>query len=50
MYKIRVLVVDDHTIVQDSICALLALVGDIEVVGEAAQPSPYPGYSLLYWL
>jgi len=34
--KIRVLVVDDHTIVRDGICALLALAGDIEVVGEAA--------------
>ena len=28
--------VDDHTIVRDGICALLALAGDIEVVGEAA--------------
>jgi len=28
--------VDDHTIVRDGICALLALVADIEVVGEAA--------------
>lgn len=36
MPKIRVLVVDDHTIVRDGICALLALAGDIEVVGEAA--------------
>ena len=36
MLKIRVLVVDDHTIVRDGICALLALAGDIEVVGEAA--------------
>lgn len=35
MQKIRVLVVDDHTIVRDGICALLALSGDIEVVGEA---------------
>jgi two-component system response regulator NreC len=35
MQKIRVLVVDDHTIVRDGICALLALVGDIQVVGEA---------------
>jgi len=34
--KIRVLVVDDHTIVRDGICALLALAGDIEVVGEVA--------------
>ena len=39
MHKIRVLVVDDHTIVRDGICALLALVGDIEVVGEAANGS-----------
>lgn len=36
MQRIRVLVVDDHTIVRDGICALLALDGDIEVVGEAA--------------
>lgn len=35
MKKIRVLVVDDHVIVRDGICALLALAGDIEVVGEA---------------
>src|SRR3989304_3190007 len=35
MQKIRVLVVDDHTIVRDGICALLALAGDIAVVGEA---------------
>jgi DNA-binding NarL/FixJ family response regulator len=33
--KIRVLVVDDHTVVRDGISALLALSGDIEVVGEA---------------
>ena len=39
MQKIRVLVVDDHTIVRDGICALLALVGDIEVVGEAVNGS-----------
>jgi len=39
MTKIRVLVVDDHTIVRDGICALLALAGDIEVVGEAANGS-----------
>jgi two-component system response regulator NreC len=36
MQKIRVLVTDDHTIVRDGICALLALAADIEVVGEAA--------------
>ncbi len=39
MQKIRVLVVDDHTIVRDGICALLALAGDIEVIGEAANGS-----------
>lgn len=36
MQKIRVLVVDDHTIVRDGICSLLALVSDIEIAGEAA--------------
>jgi DNA-binding NarL/FixJ family response regulator len=36
MTKIKVLVVDDHTIVRDGICALLRLAGDIELVGEAA--------------
>jgi DNA-binding NarL/FixJ family response regulator len=35
MKKIRVLIVDDHTIVRDGIRALLGLAGDIEVVGEA---------------
>jgi len=35
MYKIRVLVADDHTIVRDGICALLGLTPDIEIVGEA---------------
>ncbi len=39
MYKVRVLVVDDHAIVRDGICALLAVVGDIDVVGEAANGS-----------
>jgi len=39
MQKIRVLVVDDHTIVRDGISALLAVVGDIEVVGEATNGS-----------
>jgi two-component system response regulator NreC len=39
MQKIRVLVVDDHTIVRDGICALLGLAGDIEVVGEATNGS-----------
>jgi DNA-binding NarL/FixJ family response regulator len=36
MRKIRVLIVDDHTLVRDGIRALLALVSNIEVVGEAA--------------
>ncbi len=36
MKKIRVLIADDHTLVRDGIQALLALVSDIEVVGEAA--------------
>ena len=35
MRRIRVLVVDDHAIVRDGICSLLALAGDMEVVGEA---------------
>jgi two-component system, NarL family, response regulator NreC len=35
MSKIRVLVVDDHRILRDGICALLELAPDIEVVGEA---------------
>ncbi|MCK4723658.1 MAG: response regulator transcription factor [Dehalococcoidia bacterium] len=35
MKKIRLLVVDDHTLVRDGIRALLGLVADIEVVGEA---------------
>jgi len=39
MQRIRVLVVDDHTIVRDGVCALLALAGDIQVVGEAANGS-----------
>jgi DNA-binding NarL/FixJ family response regulator len=39
LQKIRVLLVDDHTIVRDGICALLALAGDIEVIGEAANGS-----------
>ena len=36
MKTIKVLVVDDHTIVRDGICALLGLAGDMEVVGEAS--------------
>lgn len=39
MQKIRVLVVDDHTIVRDGICALLTLAGDMEIVGEAGNGS-----------
>jgi DNA-binding NarL/FixJ family response regulator len=35
MQKIKVLIVDDHTLVRDGIRALLALVADIQVVGEA---------------
>jgi len=35
MKKTRVLIVDDHTLVRDGIRALLALVADIDVVGEA---------------
>jgi len=35
MKKIRVLIVDDHTLVRDGIRSLLGLVADIEVVGEA---------------
>ena len=33
--KIRVLVADDHTMVRDGICAVLALQKDIEIAGEA---------------
>jgi len=36
MKNIRVLIVDDHTLVRDGIRALLALSADINVVGEAA--------------
>ena len=36
MKKIAVLIVDDHTLVRDGIRSLLALVADIEIVGEAA--------------
>ena len=39
MAKIRVLVVDDHTIVRNGICVLLGLAKDIEVVGEASNGS-----------
>ncbi len=36
MKKIKVLIVDDHTLVRAGISSLLALVEDIEVVGEAS--------------
>ena len=36
MKKIKVLIADDHTLVRDGIRALLALVSNVEVVGEAA--------------
>jgi two-component system, NarL family, response regulator NreC len=36
MSKIKVLVVDDHTLVRQGIRSLLALADDIEIVGEAA--------------
>jgi two-component system response regulator NreC len=36
MKKIRVLIADDHTLVREGIRAMLALVSDVEVIGEAA--------------
>lgn len=36
MPKIKVLIVDDHTLVRDGLRTLLALFEDIEIVGEAA--------------
>ena len=36
MKKIRVLIVDDHTLVREGVRAMLGLISDIEVVGEAA--------------
>jgi len=36
MKKIKVLIVDDHTLVRQGIRSLLALTADIEIVGEAA--------------
>jgi DNA-binding NarL/FixJ family response regulator len=36
MQKIKVLIVDDHTLVRDGIRALLALIADVKVIGEAA--------------
>ena len=35
MKRMKILIVDDHTLVRDGIRALLTLVADIEVVGEA---------------
>ncbi len=37
MTKIKVLVVDDHTIMRDGIRALLGVYDDIEIVGEASE-------------
>ena len=37
MQKIRVLVVDDHAMMRDGIRALLDLIDDIEIVGEASE-------------
>ena len=37
MDKIKILVVDDHAIFRDSICALLGLGEDFEIVGEASE-------------
>src|SRR5215472_6332107 len=36
MESIRVLIADDHTLFRDGLCALLASIADIEVVGEAS--------------
>ncbi len=36
MKKIRVLIADDHTLVRDGVRALLSLVSDVQVVGEAS--------------
>lgn len=36
MEKIKILVVDDHTIMRDSIRALLSIYDDVEIVGEAS--------------
>lgn len=36
MGKIKLLIVDDHTIVRDGLCSLLELAGDIDIVGEAS--------------
>jgi len=37
MSKIKILVVDDHTILRDGIRALIGLYNDIEIVGEASE-------------
>jgi len=37
MNKIKILIVDDHTVLRDGIRALLSLHNDIEIVGEAAE-------------
>ncbi len=37
MYKIRILIVDDHAILRDGIRALIDLNDDVEVVGEASE-------------
>ena len=36
MKKIRLLVVDDHTVVREGLAAILANYPDIEVIGQAA--------------
>lgn len=36
MDKIKVLIVDDHTLMRDGISALLGIHGDIDIVGEAS--------------
>ena len=36
MQKIKLLIVDDHTIVRDGLRSLLELAGDIDIVGEAS--------------
>ena len=36
MDKVKILIVDDHPIMRDGICALLRLHDDIEIVGEAS--------------
>jgi len=36
MKKIKILIVDDHTLVRDGIRSLLALIADVEVIGEAS--------------